>query len=370
MRHHDPLKASTSIGQRTRPRAGIKQQDELSDCSVILLPGAETRVHYSSVTNSDYSASFASVSIAESVTVTGVQSPQSPNSDSTSSSGRSGKSGKHASLYVPLLVQPLPKEMLLRPSILDFIDQALNPIVALSDTDSATADVRSVHGECEVDPTASSFVSSSTSEHSSFPVDIVVVARIQPSNIRISCLPASRVECLMRIPSLDLAYSSKPSPNKGFNKGCFRNQTSLQDFLSTPRSSSFDSGSTRSYDSGGISFTICLSRFSLFIYHPYGKQHSVSKTTSAPEDSDNFSPKAKIKVPQQQLISGKKDALSLSLEFIKFNLSRRRYGDVLTTNVRKDQQGSQDEISVESSTLVKVSGLSTYDNNDYYRPFS
>lgn len=315
------------------------------------------RVHYSSVTNSENPLNSVTVS-TEPATVADIQSPVSPISDSLIFSK---KTAKHASLYVSLLVQPLPKEMLLRPAILDFIDQALNPIVApdgFENNEHTSTDTRSIDSESEPDPATGSFISSATSEHSSFPVDIVIIARIQPSNIRISCLPKSRVECLMRIPSLDVTYSSKPSPNKSSSRGCPRNQTSTQDVLGSPGPSSIDLGDIRS-DSGGISFTICLSRFSLFIYHPYGKQHSMAnKTTSFPENGDHLSPKARISVPQPQLISGKKDALSLGLEFIKFNLSRRRFGDVSTASLRKEQieQASKDEIPVES-TLVKVSGL-------------
>ena len=303
------------------------KQDEYPDSSIILLPGVESRVHYASVTDSSLS------SIA-----------------GNNSMDSSKKFGKHASLYVSLLVQPLPDEMLLRPAILDFIDKALNPIVEASSNVDEPAETKSIHSEA--DPATSSFISSSTSENSSFPVDIVVVARVQPSSIRISCLPTSRVECLMKIPSLDIAYSSKPSLNKSSNKSFMRDDT-----IGSQRSQSLDGGGLRSYDSGGISFTICLSRFSLCIYHPYGKQHPVaSKTSSLPEEHDNLSPKARINIAQPQPISGKKDALSLCLEYIKFNLSRRRFGDVMTARKEQDKQGSQDEISVESSTLVKVSG--------------
>ena len=323
------------MGHRGRTKIGVKQKDEHPDSSIILLPGVEVRVHYSSVTDS--TLSFTARTSVDSSSLT------------------SKKVGKHASLYVSLLVQPLPEEMLLRPAILDFIDKALNPIVAPSSSIDEQAEMKSIHSEG--DPTASSFISSSTSENSSFPVDIVVVARVQPSSIRISCLPTSRVECLMNIPSLDISFSSKPSPNKTINKSSV-----LEDLIGSQRAQSSDSGVVRSYDSGGISFTICLSRFSLCIYHPYGKQHPVaSKTSSAPEEHNSLSPKARINIAQPQPISGKKDALSLCLEYIKFNLSRRRFGDVSTSNSRteQDKQGSEDEISVESSTLVKVSGTGT-----------
>jgi hypothetical protein len=43
----------------------------------------------------------------------------------------------------------------------------------------------------------------------SFPVDVVVYIRVQPSCIRANCLPVSKVECLLRLPSLDLVFSTK-----------------------------------------------------------------------------------------------------------------------------------------------------------------
>lgn len=286
-----------------------------------MLPGVDARVHYSSVTDSS--------------------SPQ----DSSLSSVKKALD-KHASLYISVVVQPFPDEMLLRPAILDFIDKAINPIVSESnDLGEEQVDSKSTYSE--VEHTTSSFVSSSATEYSSFPVDIVVVVRVQPSSIRISCLPTSRVECLMTIPSLDIAFSSKANHNKSLKRSSIPVDTKMS-------GSSSERG--RSYDSGGIIFTMCLSRFSLSIYHPYGKQHTVaSKTMSAPEDYDHFSPKAKIRITQPQTISGKKDALSLCLEYMKFNLSRRRVGDVMSTC--QDQHGLQSESRMDPSTKVKVSGI-------------
>ena len=43
----------------------------------------------------------------------------------------------------------------------------------------------------------------------SIPVDVVVYIKVKPSLIRFSCVPVSRVECLLRLPSLDLVFSTK-----------------------------------------------------------------------------------------------------------------------------------------------------------------
>jgi len=45
--------------------------------------------------------------------------------------------------------------------------------------------------------------------YASFPVDVIVYFHMQPSTFRFSCLPVSRVECMLQLPSLDIVFSSK-----------------------------------------------------------------------------------------------------------------------------------------------------------------
>ena len=45
--------------------------------------------------------------------------------------------------------------------------------------------------------------------YASFPVDVIVYVHMQPSTFRFSCLPVSRVECMLQLPSLDIVFSSK-----------------------------------------------------------------------------------------------------------------------------------------------------------------
>lgn len=63
-------------------------------------------------------------------------------------------------------------------------------------------------GTVDIDTSATSLVSSTNYAYASFPVDVVVYIRIQPSLIRFTCLPVSRVECLLRFPSVDVVFSS------------------------------------------------------------------------------------------------------------------------------------------------------------------
>ena len=62
---------------------------------------------------------------------------------------------------------------------------------------------------------SNSSLTSTNYVYASFPVDVVVYIRVQPSMVRLSCLPLSRVECLLRLPSLDLVFSTKRADVEG-----------------------------------------------------------------------------------------------------------------------------------------------------------
>lgn len=76
----------------------------------------------------------------------------------------------------------------------------------------------------------------------------------------------------------------------------------------------------------GISFTACLAKFSFCIFHPYGKQYGSTpdaRTSSGLFGSDRRnSNKDRGYSSRNQQMSGRKDSLSLNVEFIKFNFSR------------------------------------------------
>lgn len=66
----------------------------------------------------------------------------------------------------------------------------------------------------DLDTSATSLVSSTNYAYSSFPVDVIVYIRVQPSLVRFTCLPVSRVECLLRMPSLDVVFSTKKADSE------------------------------------------------------------------------------------------------------------------------------------------------------------
>ena len=50
----------------------------------------------------------------------------------------------------------------------------------------------------------------------SFPVNVICFIKIEPSIVRFNCLPVSKVECLLQVPSLELVFSSKGSEAQGY----------------------------------------------------------------------------------------------------------------------------------------------------------
>ncbi|CAB1331023.1 unnamed protein product, partial [Coregonus sp. 'balchen'] len=242
-----------------------------------------------------------------------------------SAKGKGSGGVKTAKLYAWVALQTLPEEMVISPCLLDFLEKALETIPIT--TESTTSLV------------------SSTSAYSSFPVDVVVYVRVQPSQIRFSCLPMSRVECMLKLPSLDLVFSSNrgeleipsstqptdgphppsstppsqhilkpppikggPSPSLGSPLGRTRHSSSQSD-LTTPAS-----------NSSGLSFTACMSDFSLYVFHPYGAGKQKSAVTGLPPGPGPLGTVDE----EPSSVTGRKDSLSINLEFVKVSLSRMR----------------------------------------------
>lgn len=127
--------------------------------------------------------------------------------------------------------------------------------------------------------------------YASFPVDVIVYFHMQPSTFRFSCLPVSRVECLLQLPSLDIVFSSKRAEDELLH-------------------SEFGDGAPNAAATavGGLSVTSCLSDFSVYVFHPYGGKKSTLRESQWSPLSD----------------SERKDSLSINVEFVKFHLSRSR----------------------------------------------
>ncbi|XP_048589365.1 transmembrane protein KIAA1109 homolog isoform X3 [Nematostella vectensis] len=370
---------STSTSGRRYKSSATDVTYQLKD-TVLLLPGVDVRMQYSSSfdsegpTTSPSSPAWTTTSTlcadgSMASTLVGSEARTFDSSqEPASSAGAVRKMVKSAGLYIWVSLQSLPQEMVLKPSIIDFVEQAMEPII-VPDTDEGVDGATLSDDGTDDDEAgaAGSMVSSSMSEYSSFPVDVVVVVRVQPSDIRFSCQPVSKVECMLRLPALDVVFSSKSSPNKYLLQAP-TTRTPTRD--TSPRGLSREGkqpsegsdSSAPTFDSGGISFTVCLSSFSFSIFHPYGKQHTgVSRASSSPLDGDadaSEDSRARFRFTPTQPMSGKKDSLSLDVEFVKFNLSRRRVASAVGGEERGSRGGSPDLLSgVSSSTVVKVSGI-------------
>ncbi|CAG0914383.1 unnamed protein product [Notodromas monacha] len=218
--------------------------------------------------------------------------------------------GKKGRIFAALNIHSVPEEIVLSPHILDFLEQALEPIpmpatnieepyaVGLLPSPNhqvpnvkIIADDDEMPNEDDADAPGNSgiyFVGSS------FPVDTTVSFHMKPSVFRFICEPVSKVECLLKLPSLDLIVSKKPEDDLLHKE--------FGDFI--PASNA---------NIGGYSVTGCLADFSLYIFHPYGKKIQA-------DSSMNSSQTPSVAASSQD----RKDSLSLQVEFVKFNLSRSR----------------------------------------------
>ncbi|XP_016095629.1 bridge-like lipid transfer protein family member 1 [Sinocyclocheilus grahami] len=266
-----------------------------------------------------------------------------------SAKGKASVGVKTAKLYAWVALQTLPEEMVISPCLLDFLEKALETIpITPVDRNYTTLNVpeEDVGQFDSVEPLEESqvsLVSSATSPYSSFPVDVVVYVRVQPSQIRFSCLPMSRVECMLKLPSLDLVFSSNrgeleptthpsegqhtpsstppsvhnanrvpgskgPSTGLGSPLGRSRHHSSQSDLTGPPLNSS------------GLSFTACMSDFSLYVFHPYGAGKQKSAVTGLPPGPGPLGGVDE----EASSVTGRKDSLSINLEFVKVSLSRMR----------------------------------------------
>ncbi|VDP83314.1 unnamed protein product [Echinostoma caproni] len=204
---------------------------------------------------------------------------------------------KQAELYISFFLQKLPQELVIHPALLDFLEQALENIPLVTDTD---ADTKSLSSEEEKStneekkrsndsisgPTSSPSLDGILSE--TFPVHTVVHLHVQPSAVRLLCLPTSRMQCLMVLPFLDAVFSTKRNPeeqqseleNTGSDsEGVGRSTTSSEPanlrsdinargtavrVVSTPNTPG------DAISEGGLCVTAILKEFRISVFHPFG----------------------------------------------------------------------------------------------------
>ncbi len=258
----------------------------LVDLTIFHIPGLDVKLHYDSKTISDDS------------------SPRLSTCDSFASNVKRLGS-KRASLFAAVTLQSVPEETIISPHILEFLEQTLEPIPFKSEISANTVNI---------DLLQENYV-----QYASFPVDVIVYFHMQPSTFRFSCLPVSRVECMLQLPSLDIVFSSKRQDDDRF----------------------IDSATSDKTASGGLSVTGCLADFNVYIFHPYGGKKTGFKEAQ-------FSPLAD---------SERKDSLSINVEFVKFHLTRSRKMNFEHHGSFK-KPGEQSRAVIRFSTIVDIGSAS------------
>ncbi|XP_065930911.1 bridge-like lipid transfer protein family member 1 isoform X5 [Magallana gigas] len=253
----------------------------------------------------------------------------------STSSAPSKKSGvKKANLYAWLSLQSLPEEMVISPCLLDFLEQALEPIpIGLTMLQQSKKEEGSTEHLEAMDSSYSTL--GNMVYQTSFPVDVVVFIRVEPSIIRFNCLPTSRVECLLKLPALETVFSTKSTDiESGLAEGTPPLKAKVSKLRerhpsgsrvygeARPRASSTTSSSdSGSLSVGGLSFTGAMSDFSLYIFHPYGGGNQRKPNIGASPGYNLGSIQENEPAWSEQT---RRDMLSLNVEFVKINISRSR----------------------------------------------
>ncbi|XP_075992779.1 transmembrane protein KIAA1109 homolog tweek [Anticarsia gemmatalis] len=273
--------ASGGSPTAARRKAPHPRHQPVLDLTVFRVPGLDLKVHYESKTLPEEATSPQTV-------------PPLPLNVPTRKVNT-----KKAALFAWITLQSIPEETIISPHILEFLEQTLEPIPTKASFSTPTPEAESGSRSRSAEASYGQYV------YASFPVDVIVHFHMQPSTFRFSCLPASRVECLLQLPSLQIVFSSKRASDEEMAEPAVA--------------------------MGGLSVTGCLADFSVNMFHPYGGKKSSLKEAQWSPLSD----------------TERKDSLSINVEFVKFHLSRSRKLDFQT-----DQDLSK--ATVRFSTIVDV----------------
>lgn len=313
-----------------------------TDTTVFLIPGLDIKVLYNSRNESvelpmpaGSSTSFIGGPSPFSSRPTLLRGdPSDITINSTSTFPRRTVTTKKASCQAWMTLHCIPEETVITPHILDFLEQALEPLPIESPRSSTPSqEGQPQQPTSEEEDLMNANAPGQYAVYGSFPVDVVVYLHVQPSVLRFSCLPVSRVECLLQLPSVELTFSSKKSEDDGLENlmspSAYEKSKSLPSRAVLPSKFSHRRigsdyrpggvGGQQILESsvGGMSMTGCLADFSLYIFHPYGGQQGKKATTTADQDQQAQSTASKF-------FSGRKDSLSLQVEYVKIDISRSR----------------------------------------------
>lgn len=333
-RHH---KRERSIGtdwgspipsRRNKDKNRLRYNNALNavlvDLTIFHIPGLDVKLHYKSKTVSDDCSLLSSSSPPRlsSCDPMGLAASTTQTTTTTTAAAARRLSVKRASLFAWMTLQSIPEETIISPHILEFLEQTLEPIPFKSE--------HIVTAAASPNPVNIDLLQENYVAYSSFPVDVIVYFHMQPSTFRFSCLPVSRVECMLQLPSLDIVFSSKRQDDDRFG--------GAGGGLTSAAADTAEKSAT-----GGLSVTGCLADFNVYIFHPYGGKKSGFKEAQ-------FSPLAD---------SERKDSLSINVEFVKFHLTRsRKMNFEHVTTAGKKQSSEQSRAVIRFSTIVDIGSAS------------
>ena len=265
---------------RTKDKSNMSMNREIA--TIFYIPGLDVKVHYISKTENDFDMSMLN--------------PESLPKDGDCPAFLLTKKGtnRKAVLTAWVTLQSIPAETVITPSILEFLEQALEPITYLAKSDTNTDIFNTYEDNGDGDE--------GTGSNLSYPVDVIVYFHMKSNQFRFSCLPVSRVECMLTLPSLDLVFSSKRVEGEVTEE-----KDSFFGLKRETSSSNFEEKKKELSGIGGLSVTGCLADFSMHVFHPYGGGRRKRFDNS-------FSPP----------VEDRKDSLSVKVAFVKFHLSRSR----------------------------------------------
>ena len=364
-RHGGP-ETSSRLRDSTNYRYSSTAHGQLPDETIFFIPGLDVRSHYVSKREIEETFSFDTTARNGIMGKNKVDNTGSTNASWLSSTRKMGN--KKATLSAWMTLQSIPEETLITPHILEFLERALEPIPTFSSSSNTTPDTttgaimstgaKDIEDDGGINDGISSASDSQVGQlpavYGQFPVDVIVYFHMQGSTFRFSCAPVSRVECMLRLPSLDLVFSSKRADGyvndefavkdvssniNSFDKwkddailsntkkkearrksDIDHDSPSEKSSHSLPHNDTFEEGIQGNSVNGGLSVTGCLNDFDLCVFHPYGfrKKENTGDNVFSPLSSEE-----------------RKDSLSVSVAFVKFHLSRSRKVNYEETNVNK-----------------------------------
>ena len=193
---------------------------------------------------------------------------------------------KRASFYCRATIQSPTTQITIHPLLLDFLEQTLEHVNITREQTNIQQDDSQINGtqNGDSDHLNTMFLIEDQSSTTSFPIDVVVSLFIQPSILLFTCQPTHPMECELRLPTVDVVFSSKRAINDNTSEHILENSQA------------------------GLSFSLYMKDFKLNVYHPFSGESKVHLF----ED---------IRSGQLQT----RNALAVSVQSVSFNISRTRY---------------------------------------------